>query len=223
MLSHRQNNILTGTTPGYAEGWDVYAYPIGATIASASTGSTITVEEFHSVVAGDKGLIFKSDGSTEFTAAVSSVGTTSIVFSPETYSVVKGDLFVNLGADTGTTAANLDASTFSIWQESNPAQTAYANSKVTTDSGGNYDYYYLGTGSHWELIVDNTGVVRSVIAGFGNELPVYTSTSEPKAAARWAGKFIRVRDVAQPEILKYCVEGTTAGTYEWNDITTGSL
>ena len=166
MLVHRENSLLpsSGGDPAFGAAYSVMACPVGARASQASSGLTITVDSGHSFRALDKCLI-RPGSDNVFTAAISSVTTTTIVFAAESYSVSAGDLIVNMGPDTGTTVPFYDGSPMGIYSDADGG-TAITYATVTCSSVGEYSYYHNGDGRFWELLRDGDGDVSGVVAGF---------------------------------------------------------
>ena len=173
MLNFRTNSTLYAPTSSgdtsFAEAWRVYPCPVGGVAASSSTGTTITFSAPHSFAIGDRPL--RNPGtSTEFLSAVSAVTRLSITLTSSSPTVSAGDVFVNLGPDTGTTTPSYDAVRFGVY---NDQLGTTAKSEVFTDASGTYEYYHRGSGGHWELFV-NSGNPVGVVKGVG-ETPWYNT------------------------------------------------
>lgn len=156
---HRKSTIQKILGVHFAPGtsYMVTAQEEGAIASANSSGGTITVYEGHGVVAGDH-LLIDPGGANTFTAAVDSVTATTLVLSPETYSVSAGMKIANLGADTGVATPNYDGSGLTIY--SDPGVTVDSNETVSTSSTGEYEYWISGTVTViWELVRDSSGEV----------------------------------------------------------------
>ena len=141
----------TATRPQYGIGYYVTAYEVGAQVAAASSGTTATVRAGHGFAASDK-LIVGTD-STLYRRVVSVTPITLVLDS--VISLADGDLLVNLGVDTGSTAPNYDGSGVDVYTDMDYSNVA-TYSTVLTDSYGKYRYFYRGL-ARWELVRDSTG------------------------------------------------------------------
>jgi len=170
-MIHRQNNVLktTSSKPDFAASYTVIALPVGAVASAASSGSTATVDGGHGFAAGDKVLIFDGTTATFISQVLASVTGTTLVWSSSTPTIAKGNLLCNLGVDTasGSTPA-FDASPMVIYSDADGSDVV-TNSILTTDTTGNYDYYFRGDGRSWELIRDASGTVAGVVPGWGGQ------------------------------------------------------
>jgi hypothetical protein len=141
----------------------VTAYEPGAIVASASTGTTATVDLGHGFAANDKFIVVRSGSyvSGSFNT-VSAVTATTLTITAASLSV--GDVLVNLGPDTGVTSPNYDGSGLTIYSDAD-GSTAITNEVVTADSGGNYSYYHTGSSDIWELIRSNASTPVYALPG----------------------------------------------------------
>ena len=168
MLNHRSNNVLktdSNSKPDFGSSYFVTVYPVGAVVSAPSSGLTITVNNAHSFRAGDRFL--RNPGTTnELSVVIDSVTYNSITFASTSYSVVTGDVLVNLGPDTGGAFPDYQSSPVAIYSDPGRA-TRISNATVLTDAQGNYKYYHLGDGRFWELVRDTQGNPLGVVQGFG--------------------------------------------------------
>ena len=155
-----------------ASNYSVRVTPVGGRVASASTGSTITFDSAHSFRPGDKFLRVDGAGAYTFSAAISSVTRTTIVFGSETYSVAAGDLLANIGPDTGTTTPAYDGIRIGIFQ-ARDGSSQYLTDKVNTDANGNYRYFHRGDGRMWEVFFDASDLPVLTRPGWAGRAGVY--------------------------------------------------
>ena len=153
-------NSADATRPDFASGYDVTAYPMGAVADGAASGFaplTITVHEGHGFVAGERAL-FNLDP--DKFHVINSVTATGITIAGA-LGVADDEVILNLGTDTGTTSPNYDGSSVSIYSDSN-GDTAYSNSRVSTDAQGGYGYW-VNRSAVWELIRDGDGTPVEIV------------------------------------------------------------
>lgn len=172
--AHRRNTLLvsTNSAPAWGASYTVTAYEPGAQVASDSTGTTVTVRAGHGFEAGDK-FIVGTDTSKFVTVSVA--GATSLTVTPAV-TVSTNDYLTNLGADTGSTGPNYDASGRAIYQDMGLAGTAITQSRVTADAQGVYSYWYDDGLEIWELVRNTNGTPVAVLPGIremGDDPVVY--------------------------------------------------
>jgi len=158
----------TAGKPQYGIGYYVTAYEVGAQVAAASSGTTVTVRAGHGFAAGDKYMNGTDTGTFSGTLTVQSVKATTLVLS-SAYAVAEGDLLVNLAADTGTAAPNYDGAGLTIYTDM-AFQNVATDNTVLTDSFGRYIYYHLGS-SRWELVRGSTGSPVAIYSDTGPSSP----------------------------------------------------
>ena len=140
-LVRRQTALLLNSSGSLAPGasYTVTAYEPGGVASANSSSLTISVYAGHGIAALDRIMV----GTTASTfRSVSSVTATSVVVG-SAVSVSAGDLIVNLGPDTGSSTPNWDGSGVTIYSTPTTATTV-TQSRVTTDSNGNYGYWWRG-------------------------------------------------------------------------------
>lgn len=169
-LSYRENvllkvNSLDTTRPDFAGSYTVTAYPVGAIASAGSSGATITCDAGHSFRVGDKFLRNPGSSNAYSADAVISVTNTSFTLTNSFAGVSAGDVFVNLGPDTGSTTPAYDGSPMLIFSDAD-GSTSVSNARVTATASGEYNYFHKGDGVFWELIRDGSGAVVDVIKGF---------------------------------------------------------
>ena len=189
-MNHRSDTLLPSLAgvPSYGASFQVTAYAIGGQAASSSSGSTITVRAGHGFEAGDKFLL-RPGSSNIFTGndSVQSITSTTIVMSGS-YSVASGDLLVNLGPDTGTSAPAYDGSGATVYSDMD-GSTAIGNATVLTGQFGGFEYWTDAV-EVWELFRDPDGDVAGTgITQWGAVDSVFTRTGAVVAATNdytWA-------------------------------------
>lgn len=144
--------VSSASRPAFGGSYYVHALKPGAQVASASSGTTVTVRAGHGFSANDKFIVGTDD--TLF-RTVSVAGATSLTIN-QALSVAQGDILVNLGADTGITGPLYDGNGVAIYSDMDYSN-AVTNQRVTTDSNGRYRYYHNGI-SLWELVRTSTDV-----------------------------------------------------------------
>jgi hypothetical protein len=166
-LNYRSNCLLydANSEPNWGAAYSITAYPIGARAASASAGTTITVNLGHGFIAGQKLLV--GTDTTKY-REVSSVTETTVV-ADQAVAVSAGDLILNLGADTGSSVPNYDGSPVKAYTSADKSSAA-TYSTVTSDSQGNYAYWHQGS-NFWELIRDSGGDPDTIVPGIGGGRP----------------------------------------------------
>ena len=180
--------ISVNTDPDFGSNYIVQVLEVGAQVASASSGTTITVRAGHGFAAGDK--FMKSTGAGySGTVTVSSVGATTLNLSGS-YSVSSGDVLLNLGQDTGIASPNyvdsrgagFPLAAYADMDYSNLLGTA-GNVFTTADAQGRYRYFHKSI-LRWELVRNGTAVVAlyADAGAFGVAGPL---TSTDNAIARW--------------------------------------
>lgn len=189
-LTPRNSTILKAnsndsTRPDFAASYTVTAYPPGAVVVSVST-TTVTVDAGHGFVAGDKYLANPGTNDTfSGTDDVQSVTATTIVMGQDQSAILSaGDVLVNLGPDTGTSAPNYDGSGATIYSDMDGG-TAIPNSRVTCDSEGGYEYFTSGQ-RLWELVRDSSGSPVAAIKGAVKGV-ISPSSSTDNGVARFDG------------------------------------
>lgn len=158
-LVRRQNSVqrILGSVLAPAASYSITAYSVGGVVTSGSSGTTITLRPGHGFRVGDKYLINPGSANTfSGSDTVSAVTGTTITVAAVTVSA--GDVLFNLGADTGTTTPNYDASPLKIYNDPAGAGTAVTNATVTTASDGEYSYWCRAS-KQWELVRDSSGTV----------------------------------------------------------------
>lgn len=183
-LSHRRGNIQDSTGTAQAS-WTVTAYEAGAYVTSGVTGRTLTVRAGHGFASGDKFIV----GTDETTyRSVDSTTTTTVVIpaGEAVLTVVADDVLLNLGPDGGTTSPDWDGSAVSIYDEPSGAASALSNSRVTTDSDGEFGYYYA-VGEVWEAHRDSSGTLQQVEPFVSASSVAGPTSSTDNALARFNG------------------------------------
>lgn len=174
-MNHRQNEVFVdvNSDPDFAAAHRVYVTPVGGFIkgfTANNPGSTLQVDEGHSIQPGDRLLIAPATDNQQFTVPVDSVTATGATWNNQVYVAGVGDLAVNLGPDgnpgTGPTITpNYDSSPVQIFDDMG-GLIPFANPLVSCDEFGNYDYWHLLDGRVWEVILDPNNIVRAVIPGY---------------------------------------------------------
>jgi len=170
-LSHypyRQNTVqqVTSSVLAPVVGYTVSALAKGAQATAVSTGSTITIAPGHGFTVGDKIAVWHSSALAGYSGVntVATANATSIVMTGGAYSVAVGDLIINFGADTGTSAPNLDGGDVAMYSDATVQTQVYS---VTTGTNGDYAYwYYTPLFPIWEIIRTGStviGVVQDVV------------------------------------------------------------
>jgi parallel beta-helix repeat protein len=140
----------------------VVVYRPGGVAEAASTGIFISLDTGHYFGAGDKFLLNPGSDDT-FTGldTVQSTSTSGILMN-QSYTIAKGDILLNLGADTGTASPNYDASPLTIYSDMDGGDTI-TDSTITADSLGEYKYWHDGREVLWELLRNSAGSPQDVI------------------------------------------------------------
>jgi len=166
-MNHRSEVVFrdANSSPEWGSAYTVTATPKGARVSAVATAqSYIDVDAGHSFSVGDKFL--RNPGTdNEFSGTVTVVTATRVTFA-ETYSAAVGDVLVNLGPDTGSSAPNYDAIDTEIYSDAD-GTTVITNSVVTASSKGAFDYWHRSGGGYWELIKDSSGAPQGVVEGWG--------------------------------------------------------
>lgn len=222
--AYRNNTILpsSNSLPSFGSSYKVLVLEVGGQAASASSGTTLTLRSNHGFAAADK-LLLESSGAIAETSyrTVSSVSTNTLTLD-SALSVAAGDKVINLGADTGTTAPNYDASGVTIYADMAGEGSAVTNSTVTCDAYGFYEYWTQTT-ELWELVLDSSSSPVSVICDvFGaTNIDIETTSTESAASSSYRGKLRVVQGgTGVADILQVCLKGED-DAYEWCNIGNG--
>lgn len=158
--------INSAGKPAWGAGYYVTVYQVGAQVANASTGTTLTVRAGHGFTSGDKFIV--GTDTTKYRTVLSTTSTTIEVSQAVTVSL--GDILVNLGEDTGGMGPIYDGSSIVIYSDM-AGTVAISDSKVTTGSSGSYRYWLDNSDTtSWELVRDSSNrpfAVQVAPAGAG--------------------------------------------------------
>lgn len=190
MANLRRNEtveVVSGSYVAPGSGYFVNAYAAGGMASGPNVGLVIPLYLGHGFQAGDYAMkgISTAAGSI---ALVASVTTTSITVSTS-LTAVAGNVFINIGPDTGgTTPTWIQTSPRVVIYSTPTTATTITNSIVTADSGGNYGYWYDVSSVIWELIRNPAGVPVAYVIQNSNILLTSSSGSTvDNSIARWDG------------------------------------
>lgn len=164
---------MTGGLLAPAAGYTVSALAKGSNAIASSSGSTITIAPGHGFQVGDKIAIWNGSALSGYSGinTVATANAGSIVMSGGAYTVAVGDVIINFGSDTGTTAPNLDAGDVAMYSDANVATQVYS---VTTDAGGTYSYWwYSPLFPIWEIIRSGStvvGVIQDIVPQYQDNI-----------------------------------------------------
>ncbi len=160
LMKRRTNHLRTSADAVASSRKVQICKPGGQVDGDQSTTATITVHSGHGVATGDKFMV-GTDESKFFTAGT--ITETTIPLATGTVSVTDGDLIVNLGSDTGTTAPEYDDTDVPVYADLDDT-SALSNSQRTTDSNGEYEYFTTDE-RVWELVLDSSDAAGTIFTG----------------------------------------------------------
>lgn len=186
-MAVREGRILISSAndPDFGSEYYVTAYEVGAQVTSASSGDTVTVRSGHGFEADDWFIVASEFPAFTKFRRVDSVDATHLYLDTGVnVSVVKGDILVNLGQDTGGVAGPFyDGSGATIYTDMAFAETAPL-STVVTDANGRYRYWHQGI-DIWELVQTPNGLPFTVVLSAAEAAVSGPESVTDDAVATW--------------------------------------
>lgn len=160
-----------------ATSYQVVAYKAGAQVKGNQTGTVIAVSKgnYFPSAGGVKLFVMRRSGGlwamvASSVRSVSSAAAGSVTISTS-LTVLDGDYLVNIGSDSAGAGTNpvFDGSSASVYSTGDLTAGAIAQSKVSPNDQGEYQWY-SSDGPLWHLVVSGTTPVELKVSGLADRL-----------------------------------------------------